>query len=187
MGERIDWRMTGRVFFLNKRPRRTLARSPRADPWESTLPWAAVIINQTAAVVGNHGRGSACARAVGASTRHRVGTSVTARTPNACDWSDAGRRRGGRPSDARTMPSKPSTPRPNERAVSVPLLRHNPRMNPKLRRRVVTQQRLFFRRRSARGRVVTNRPPSRVATRPSIAVPPVERPFNGCSIVSANG
>ena len=92
-----------------------------------TLPWAAVMISQTAAAVLPHdrGRGSACARAVDASTSHGVGISVTARTPNACGWSGAGRRRSGRPSGVRTRRPKPSTPRPNVRAVSVPSLRHN--------------------------------------------------------------
>ena len=63
----------------------------------------------------DRGRGSACAKAVDASTSRGVGISVTARTPNACGWSGAGRRRGGRPNGARTRRSKPSMPR-HERA-----------------------------------------------------------------------
>ncbi len=77
----------GLVPGLDKRPRRTFARSPRAVPWEKTLPWAAVMISQSAAAVpvrDDRGRGSACAKAVDASTSRGVGTSVTARIPNAC-------------------------------------------------------------------------------------------------------
>ena len=93
----------------------------------------------------DRGRGSACAKAVAAATSRCVGTSVTARTPNACVWSAAGRRRGGRPGGARTTRPKPSMPRRNVRAVSAPPPRRNHRRSPKLRRRVVTQQK-FFRR-----------------------------------------
>jgi hypothetical protein len=85
---------------FDKRPRRTMARSPRAVPWESKLPWAAFMINQTAVPVpgrDDRGCGSVCAKAVGATTNPGVPTSVTARTPNACASSAAGRRRGGRP------------------------------------------------------------------------------------------
>jgi hypothetical protein len=41
------------------------------------------------------------------------------------------------------MPPKPSTPRRNARAVSVPASRRKQRRSPKLRRRVVTQQKFF--------------------------------------------
>ena len=84
------------------------------------------MISQTAAAVpvrDDRGRGSACAKAVAASTSRGVGTSVTARTPNACAWSGAGWRRGGRPSGVRTMRPKPSTPRSNVRAGDASHLR----------------------------------------------------------------
>lgn len=161
---------------------------PRAVPWESNLPWAAVIISQMAAAVGDdRGRGSACAKAVGARTRRSAGTSVTAKTPSACAWSGAGRRPNVRPNGARMMRSKPSTPRRNGRAVSVPSLRHNRRRSLTLRRPVVTQQKLFFRLLCATGRGAMNRPPRRTATRRATAVRPAARPFAGCSIVSASG
>ena len=102
-------------------------------------------------------RASACAKAVDASTSRGVGTSVTARIPNACVWSGAGRRRGGRPSGARTRQSKPSMPRQNVCAVSAPPLRHNRRSHLRLRRRVVTQQKFFRRLRCATGRGAMNR------------------------------
>jgi hypothetical protein len=178
------------LLGFDKRPRRTLARSPRADPWETALPWAVVMISQTAAAVSvyvNRGRGFACAKAVSTSTRRGVGISVTARTPNAGAWCGAGRRPSGRPNGARTTPSKLSTPRRNGRAVGAPPLRHNRRRSPKLRRRVVTQQKFFCRILSVIGRGAMRRPPSRLATRPSIAVGPAVRRFTGCSIVSANG
>lgn len=126
-----------------------MTRSPRAVPWEIALPWAVVIISQTAGAVpvrDDRGRGSACAKAVAGSTSRGVGTSVTARTPNACAWSGAGWRRGGRPNGVRMMPPKPRTPRSNVRAVGVLPLRRKHRTPPRLRWRVVTQQKLFCRR-----------------------------------------
>ncbi len=129
-----------------KRPRRTKARSPRAIPWERTLPWAAAILSQNAAAVpvrDDRGRGSVCARAAGASTSRGVGTSVTVRTPNACGRSAAGRRRGGRPGGVWMRRPEPSTPRRNVRAVSVANLRPNHRRHRKLWQRVVTQQKFF--------------------------------------------
>ena len=135
----------------------------------------------------DRGRGSACAKAVDASTSRGVGTSVTARTPNACVWSGAGRRRSGRPNGVRTMRPKPSTPRPNVRAVSAPHLRPNPRRLPRLRRRVVTQQKFFRRLPCAIGRGAMNRPRSRAATRHATAAPPAVRRFAGCWIANASG
>src|SRR5476649_2539412 len=76
----IDW-----LLGFDKRPRRTLARSPRAVPCESALPWAVVMISQTA-VADDCGRASACAKAVDANTNRGVGISITAKTPNACGW-----------------------------------------------------------------------------------------------------
>ena len=96
-----------------------MTRSPRAVPWEIALPWAVVMISQAAAagpVRDDRGRGFVCAKAVAARTSRGVGTSVTARTPNACAWSDAGWRRGGRPNGVSTMRPKPRTPTSNVRA-----------------------------------------------------------------------
>jgi hypothetical protein len=127
------------------------SNSPRAVPWEFTLPWNTASLRQSAAALpvrGDHGLGYVCARAVGARTSRGVGTSVTARIRNAYDNSAAGRRRSGRLADARTMPSKPSTPllsvrAVSMRAVSVPPFRHKQCRSPRLRRRVVTQQKFF--------------------------------------------
>src|SRR5208337_389597 len=115
----IDW-----LLGFDKRPRRTFARFPRAVPWENALPWAIVMIGQIA-VADDRERASACAKAVDASINHGVGTSATARIPNACVWSGAGKRRSGKPNGVRTMPPKPSMPRQNVRAVSAPTRRHN--------------------------------------------------------------
>jgi hypothetical protein len=150
------WFMHGSIDWLlgfDKRPRRTLARSPRAVPWEKALPWAIVMISQTA-VADDRGSASACAKAVDASTSRAVGISVIARIPNACACSGAGRQRSGRPIGARTRRSKPSMPRQNVRAVSAPHLRHKRRRPLRMRRRVVTQQQLFRRLPCAIGRGV---------------------------------
>jgi hypothetical protein len=76
-------------------------------------------------------------------TRRSVGTSITARIPNACAWCGAGRQPGGRPNGVRTMPPKPSTPRPNACAVGASHLRRSRRIKLKLQRRVVPQQKSF--------------------------------------------
>ena len=127
----------------------------------STLPWAAVMLSQSTAaapVRDDRGRGFACAKAAGASTSRGVGTSVTAKTPNAGGWSGAGKRRGGRPDDASTMPAKPGMPRLSVRAVSVLPIHRKHRRTPKLRPRVVTQQKLFCRPPCATGRGAMNHP-----------------------------
>jgi hypothetical protein len=168
--------------------------APEAERWRvppglslgrRNLPWAAVIISETAADVRDPD--CACARAVGARTRRGVGTSVTAKSPNACGWYGAGRPLGDRPNGVRMRRSKPGKPRPSGRAGSALMIRHNPRKTPKLRRRVVTQQKLFQRLPSAVGPDVTNHRPSRAETRPNFVAPPAVRRFAACSIVNANG
>jgi hypothetical protein len=62
-----------------------MTRSPRAVPWENALPWAATMLNQSAAAVPvavERVRGSACAKAAGADTSRGVGTSAIAKIPN---------------------------------------------------------------------------------------------------------
>jgi hypothetical protein len=147
-----------------------MVRSPRAVPWEIALPWAAVMLIQNAVAVpvrDDRGRGSACAKAAGAPTNRSVGTNVIARIPNAGGRSAAGRRRGGRRDGVCTLRPKPSTPRRNVRAVlprrkrcavRVPHLCRKHRRTPRLRRRVVTQQKFFGRLPCATGRAAMNRP-----------------------------
>src|SRR5512146_1183461 len=103
----IDW-----LRGSDKRPRRTFAHPPRAVPWEKTLPWAKVIISQTAGA-DDLAHVFACAKAVAAPFNHDGGTSVTAKTPNACVCYGAGRPSGARPSGGKMRRPKPSTPRPN--------------------------------------------------------------------------
>jgi hypothetical protein len=169
----IDW-----LLDFDKRPRRTLARSPRAVPWENRLPWAAVMISQTV-VADDRGCESACAKVVDASTSHGVGTSITAKTPNAYGWCGAGRRRSGRPSGARTRPPNHSMPRPNACAVSASLLHHKRRSRLRLGRRVVTQQEFFRQLPCATGRGAMSRFRSRAAARHATAAPRAVRPCAG--------
>jgi hypothetical protein len=170
---------------VEKRPRRTFTRSPRAVPWERTLPWAAVSISQTAAA-DDRGRGFVYAKAVDKNSSRAAGTSVTARIPSACARCAAGKRPSGRHNGVPTTRSKPSTPPPNVRAASVPLRSNHPRLL-KLRRRVVTQQKFFCRSRAATGRGAANRPPSRAATRQATAAAPAARRFIVSWIVNASG
>jgi len=138
-------------------------------------------------VADDRGRESACAKAVEASTNLGVGISITAKIPNACGWCGVGRRRSGRPNDGRTMRPKPSTPRPNVRAVSASLLRHKRRSRLRLGRRVVTQQEFFRQLPCATGRGAMSRLLSRVAARHASAAPRAVRPFAGSWIANASG
>jgi hypothetical protein len=165
-------------------------RSPRAVPWEVALPWAAImVIPRTAAVPGrdDRGRGSACAKVVAARTSRGVGTSVTVKTPNAGGCSVAGRRRGGRPDAARTLPPKPSTPRRSGRAVSASAVHRKHRRTLRLRRRVVTQQKLFCRLPCATGRGAMNHPRRSLTNRRASAALRAVRRFAGCLIGNASG
>lgn len=82
------------------------------------------------AAVGGRDRGSACVRGADADTRPGVGTSATAKIPNACGWSGVGRPLDARPSGVRRRRLKPGTPRISGRGGGVPSPRHNPRKNP---------------------------------------------------------
>jgi len=163
-----------------------LTRSPRAVRWEKTLPWAVVSISQAAAA-DDRGRGFVCAKAVDKNSSRDAGTSVTARIPNACARCAAGKRPSVRRNGVSTKRSKPSTPPPNVRTAGVPPLRPNHPRLLKLRRRVVTQQEFFYRGRCASGRGVTNRPPSRAATRQPTAAAPAARRFTVSWIANASG
>jgi hypothetical protein len=148
---RVDW-----LLDLPKRPRRTLAHSPRAVPWENTLPWASVMISQTA-VAADREREFVCAKDVDKSTSRSVGISVIVRTPNACVWCGAGRQRGGKPSGVSSKRLKPSMPRQNVPAVNAAHLCPKLRRLQRLLQRVVTQQKFYRRRRCALGQAVMNR------------------------------
>jgi hypothetical protein len=135
----------------------------------------------------DRGRGSACARAVDASISRNVGTNGIARIPSVYIWCGAGRRRSGSPGGGRMKRSRLSMPRPSVRAVSVPQLRRNHQGLRKLRRRVVTQQKLFRRLSCAIGRDAMMRRQSRDATRHVTVATAADRRFAGCWIVNASG
>jgi len=122
------------------------SHSPRAIPWEKTLPWAPTTINPNTAVVpvsGNPARASACAKGAGVSTDRGVGTSATARILPASAKFAVGRRRDDRRVAVRTPRFKRGTPQRNARIASESRLRRNRRRGGRLRRRVVTQQKFF--------------------------------------------
>lgn len=107
----------------------------------SELPWTPATLIESVAVVPDRdvlACGSACARAVAASTSRGVGTSVTARILNANARFAAGRRRSGRPDGDGTPLPRLSTPRRSASAVSVPSPSPKYRLTPMLLRRVVT-------------------------------------------------
>ena len=144
------------------------------------------MISQTL-VAADRGREFVCARGVDKSTSRGVGTSVIARTPNACVCSGAGRRPSGKPDGVRMKRSKSSTPRLSVRAVSVPYLRRN---HPSLSEVAAAHghaAKIFRRLFCATGQGAMRRPQSRVATRQATAVPPAARRFAGYSIVNASG
>jgi hypothetical protein len=90
-----------------------LTHSPRAFPWETSLPWTPVRVRNSIALSPEDAalaRGSGCVKGAGASASRGVGTSATARSRNASGRSAAGRRCGGRPNIARLGPSGESDP-----------------------------------------------------------------------------
>jgi hypothetical protein len=99
----------------------------------------------------------------------------------------AGKRPGVRRNGVPTERSKPSTPRPNVRAVRAPSLCRNPRKSLKLRLCVVTQQQFFSHGRCATGRGAMNRPARRGRTGQPTVAPPAARQSSGCWIVNASG
>jgi hypothetical protein len=148
-----------------------------------------MVSHRTAAVPGrdDRGRGCACAKVVGVRTSRGVGTNVTVKTRNVGGWCGAGRRRGGRRDDARTMPPKPSTPRRNGRAVSAPLLRRKHRRTPRLWRRVVTQQKFCCRWSCVTGRGAMNLPCGRWSNGHAAVALPATRRCAGCWIGNVSG
>ena len=125
-----------------------MTHSPRAFPWEKAPPVGTCHVRESTIVRpegADRARESACAKGVGASTSHGAGTSATARSRIACGRSAAGRRRGGRPNVARTMPRQsPARPGREGAPSASQSLRPRPLKTQKLRSRVVTQQNLFF-------------------------------------------
>jgi len=121
------------------------------------------------------------------SSSRDVGTSATARIPNACVPCAAGKRPSVRRNGVPMKRSNPNMLPPSVRADGVPPFRPNHPGLLKLRRRVVTQQKLFRRGPSATGPGAMNRPGSRGAARRATAAPPVVRQFAECSIGNASG
>ena len=135
--------------------------SPSFPLGDSTLPWAPSTVRKDTAVCPERGdlaRGAACAKGANASTSRDAGTSATARIRNACGKFTAGRQLAARLNVAGTPASKPSMPRPRRSAGSEPKSRPKPLRTPKLRLRVVTQQKIFFPSPYAIGQAATNPP-----------------------------
>jgi hypothetical protein len=119
---------------------------PGLSPGRSRLPWATLIVMPSPAAGegrDDRGRGFACAKAVDTATCHDAGTNAIARTLSTAANCAAGRLPAGRPNDARTRRPKPSTLKPNVRAVSVPPLCRKRPLSLKLSPRVVAQQKFF--------------------------------------------
>ena len=124
-----------------------MTHPPRASLGRSSLPWASTTLRENVTAgpeCAGLARGFACAKGVDASTSRGVATSATVRSRSASGRSAAGRRRGAKPHIASTPMSRLGTPRPKESAASVRSPRLRPLRTQSLRRRVVTQLRLFF-------------------------------------------
>ena len=168
-----------------------VTHSPRAFPWEIEPP------------VGNHHvkekhRPKARARRPRAADlpEQRVRTQVPAAAlePALLPGSGmpargptAGRRRSGRLNVARTTTPKPSTPRQRKRAASRPSPRPRSLRIQNLRRRVVTQQKVFFP--SVMQPAGLPRTPRELAPQPGTLLlpPPAGKPFAMSWIVNASG
>jgi hypothetical protein len=121
--------------------------SPGFSPGRSNLPWAPSTLIESLIArpeAADRGHGAACEKGVAASISHGAGTSDTAKIRNADGRSAAGRRRGGRPNTANLTRLKPGTLKQSASAVSEPKLHPRSLNIQRLRRRVVTQQNLFF-------------------------------------------
>jgi hypothetical protein len=116
---------------------------PELSPGRKHLPWALLRLREKTALRperAGRAHGVVSAKGAGARICHGVGTSATARSRNASGKSGAGRRHGARPNVAGIPQPNAATPKPKESAVSEP----RPLRSRRLRRRVVTQQKLFF-------------------------------------------
>jgi hypothetical protein len=143
----LHWRGTVLFAFLKTPEENGDTFSPSFSLGRSNLPWAPSTLREslTARPEGADCAGElACAKGAAASISRGAGTSVTARTRNVSARSASGRRPSGRPNIARLPRPKPGTPKPSKRAVSGPRPRPRPWNSQSLRRRVVTQQKLFF-------------------------------------------
>jgi hypothetical protein len=130
--------------------------SPRAFPWELQLPWAPITLKYVAGPClerVDRDCGLACARGAIVSICQRVGTGVTVTTWTVSGKSVVGRRRGARPSIARTPRLDFAMPRRRRSAANELRSRPSPLRTWTLRPRVVTRQKIFFRFRSVIGRV----------------------------------
>jgi hypothetical protein len=122
--------------------------SPSFSLGRSSLPWAPSTLSESLIARpegADRAHGAACAKGVAASTSRGAGTSAIARSRNVAAKSASGRRPGGRPNTARLPRPKPATPKPSARAASGSRTRPRLVRNQRLRRRVVTQQKFFFR------------------------------------------
>ena len=120
---------------------------PRAFPWEKLLPWAIVRVRKDVALRldgAERARGFACIKAAAAIISRGATTSATAKILNVSKRFVVGMQQEGKPGIVRTSGSELGTPRPKRRAASEPSRCRRPLKTPSLRRRVVTQQKIFF-------------------------------------------
>ena len=124
-----------------------LEHSPRAFPLGSDPPVGTHHVRENPVrrpEGADHARGFACAKGASGSITRGAGTSATVSSLSAGGRSAAGRRPDGRPGVAGMPRSEPSTPRQRRSVVNESNLYPSPLKTPKLRRRVVTQLKLFF-------------------------------------------
>ena len=178
----IDW-----LRDFDKRPRRTFARSPRAVPWENALPWAIVMISQTA-VADDRGPRVCLRKGCGRKYQPRRWNQRYCQDPECLRlvrrWQAAKRQAKRRQDEAAKAQHAEAERVRRQRVPSSP---QPPQAASELRRRVVTQQKFFRPLPCATGRGAMSRLRSRAAARHATAAPPAVRPFAGSWIANASG
>ncbi len=184
----------GREDATRRGPEEDLGDPPRAAPGSKHLPWdpSRIPPNETRPPGAGGWDGEfAFARGVVGGIAPLNGTSVTARSPTACDWCVGGRRRSGNGSAGRRSRSDGGTPRRSGHGGSEVHGRASrpPAMIPRRSRRVPARghaAKPLFRRFSATGRDVTSRRVSRVERRRGTAAIRVATPCGRSGTANAS-